>query len=199
MKIKKVLTAAILCSLVSTAAYADEISDQITAGLEAYKEQDYKTALEELKFVTAQIQQLNQDEMQKLLPQPLEGWTEKEGNNRDNQVAMSMMGGGTTMKKEFQRGKERVTVSVLANSPMMQMMTMMMKNPAMMAGQKNTKPYRYKKAKGMIKKDKKKTEISLVLAGQILVQVTGKKLEDEAVLKQYLEQLDFAKLKDALL
>lgn len=69
----------------------------------------------------------------------------------------------------------------------------------MMAGQKNTKPYRYKKAKGMIKKDKYKTEINLVLAGQILVQVTGKKLEDDAVLKQYLEQLDFAKLKDALL
>jgi len=110
-----------------------------------------------------------------------------------------MMGGGSTMSKEFQRDRENVKVSVMANSPMMQMMTMMLKNPAMMAGQKNTKPYRYKKARGMIKKDKYKTEISLVLAGQILVQVTGKKLEDDAVLKQYLEQLDFAKLKDALL
>ena len=194
-----IIKTAILLTVFNTSVYADDISDQITAGLEAYNEQDYKTALEELKFVTAQIQQLNQDEMQKLLPQPLEGWTEKEGNNRDNQVAMSMMGGGTTMSKQFQRDRENVKVSVMANSPMMQMMTMMLKNPAMMAGQKDTKPYRYKKARGMIKKDKYKTEISLVLAGQILVQVTGKKLKDDSVLKQYLEQLDFAKLKDALL
>jgi len=199
MKINTLLKATILLSLLNTAVYADDISDQITAGLEAYKEQDYKMALEELKFVTAQIQQLNQEELQKLMPQALEGWTEKEGNNRDNQVAMSMMGGGTSMKKEFQRDREKVTVEVLANSPMMQMMTMMLKNPAMMAGQKNTKPYRYKRAKGMIKTEKNKTEINLVLAGQILVKVTGRKLEDDAVLKQYLEQLDFSKLKDALL
>ena len=199
MRFNTIVKATILFSLLNTAVLADDISDQITAGLEAYDEQDYKTALEELKFVTAQIQQLNQTEMQKLLPQPLEGWTEKEGNNRDNQVAMSMMGGGTTMSKEFKRDRENVKVSVMANSPMMQMMTMMLKNPAMMAGQKGTKPYRYKRAKGMIKTDKYKTEISLVLAGQILVQVTGKKLEDDAVLKEYLEQLDFAKLKDALL
>ncbi len=199
MKINTLIKTAILVSLLNTAAYADEISDQITAGLEAYKEQDYKIALEELKFVTAQIEQLNQAEMLKLLPEPLEGWKVRETNNRDNQVAMSMMGGGTTIKKEFERDRERVTVSIMANSPMMQMMTMMLKNPAMMAGQKNTKPFRYKRAKGMIKTDKNKTEISLVLAGQILVQVTGKRVEDEAILKQYLEQLDFAKLKDALL
>jgi len=199
MKINTLLKATILLSLLNTAVYADDISDQITAGLEAYKEQDYKMALEELKFVTAQIQQLNQEELQKLMPQALEGWTEKEGNNRDNQVAMSMMGGGTSMKKEFQRDREKVTVEVLANSPMMQMMTMILKNPAMMAGQKNTKPYRYKRAKGMIKTDKNQTEISLVLAGQILVKITGRKLEDDAVLKEYLEQLDFSKLKDALL
>jgi len=199
VKINYLIKTAILLTLFNTNVYADDISDQITAGLEAYNEQDYKTALEELQFVTAQIQQLNQVEMKKLLPQALEGWTEKENNNNDDQLAMSMMGGGTTMSKEFTRNREKVKVAVMANSPMMQMMTMMLKNPAMMAGQKNTKPFRYKRAKGMIKKDKNKTEISLVLAGQILVQVTGRKVEDDEVLKQYLKQLDFAKLKDALL
>ncbi|MGK0273213.1 MAG: hypothetical protein ACI88H_003892 [Cocleimonas sp.] len=70
MNINTLIKTAILVSLLNTAAYADEISDQITAGLEAYKEQDYKIALEELKFVTAQIEQLNQAEMLKLLPDP---------------------------------------------------------------------------------------------------------------------------------
>jgi len=63
MKINIILKAIFLCSLLNTAVFADEISDQITAGLEAYNEKDYKTALEELKFVTAQIQQLNQEEI----------------------------------------------------------------------------------------------------------------------------------------
>ena len=199
MKINTLLKTAVLLSLLNTAAFADDISEQITAGLEAYQEKDYKTALEELKFVTAQIQQLNQEEMLKLMPEALDGWTEKESNNRDNQMAMSMLGGGTSMKKEFRRDKENVTVEVLANSPLLQMMTMMLKNPALIASQKNTKPYRYKKAKGMIKTGKNKAEINLVLAGQILVKITGKRLKDDAVMKQYLEQLDFSKLKDALL
>ena len=201
MNVTKLLKVSLLVSLLSTSVYADEISDQITLGLEAYKEQDYKTALEELKFVTAQLQQLQQAEIQKLMPKALDGWTEKESKG-NNQAGMSMlggMGGGLSMKSEFQRDREKVIVEVMANSPMMQMMSMMLKNPAMMAGQKNTKPYRYKKAKGMIKTDKNKTEITLMLAGQILIKATGRQLEDDAVLKEYLEQLDFSKLKEELL
>ncbi len=164
------------------------------------KSKTIKRRVEELKFVTAQLQQLQQAEIQKLMPKALEGWTEKESKD-NNQAAMAMLGGmtGTTMKSEFQRSRERVIIEVMANSPMMQMMSMMLKNPAMMAGQKNTKPYRYKKAKGMIKTENNKTEITLMLAGQILIKATGRQLEDDAVLKEYLEQLDFSKLKEALL
>ena len=148
MKFIKLVKVSILILVVSMVAmmsapiFADEITDQITMGLEAYKEQDYKTAVEELKFVTAQLQQLQQAEIEKLMPKALEGWTEKESKG-NNQAAMSMMGGGMTMKREFKRSRERVIIEVMANSPMMQMMSMMLKNPAMMAGQKNTKPYRY--------------------------------------------------------
>ena len=89
MKFIKLVKVSILILVVSMVAmmsapiFADEISDQITMGLEAYKEQDYKTAVEELKFVTAQLQQLQQAEIEKLMPKALEGWTEKEqkGNN----------------------------------------------------------------------------------------------------------------------
>ncbi|WP_299878910.1 hypothetical protein [uncultured Cocleimonas sp.] len=190
-----------IAPILSAPVFADEVSDQITVALEAYNEKDYKAAVEELKFVTAQVQQLYQAEIQQLMPKALDGWKEKEQKGNNN-AAMSMlggMGGGTGMKSEFQRSRETVTVEVMANSPMMGMMTMMLKNPAMMAGQQNTKPFRYKKAKGMIKTEKNRSEITLVLAGQILITVKGRQLEDDAVLKEYLEQLDFAKLKDALL
>ncbi|MEE9445691.1 MAG: hypothetical protein V3V19_08495 [Cocleimonas sp.] len=185
---------------VSSLVLADEISDQITAGLEAYTEKDYKTALEELKFVTAQIEKLNSEENQKLLPEALEGWTLKETTDNGAQVAMAMFGGGgSSMKNEYKRDKEKVIIEVMANSPMMSVLSMMIKNPAMMAGQKNTTPFRYKKAKGMIKTKKNKTEMSLILAGQILIKLTGKSLKDDGVLKEYLKKIDFKKLKEALL
>lgn len=204
IKFLKMSVLLLVISMVTTFSapiFADEIEDQITVSLDAYKEKDYKTAVEELKFVTAQLQQLHQAELQKLMPKALDGWKEKEqrGNNNAGMAMLGGMGGGTGMKSEFQRNRENVTVEVMANSPMMGMMTMMLKNPTMMAGQKNTKPFRYKKAKGMIKTEKNRSEITLVLAGQILITVKGRQLEDEAVLKEYLEQLDFSKLKDALL
>lgn len=185
--------------LLSSPLMADDITDQIKAGLEAYEEKDYKTASEELKFVTALLEKLNQEENQKLLPGPLEGWTLKENNNNDNQIAMSMFGGGSSMKSEYRRDKEKITIEVMANSPMMSVMSMMIKNPMMMAGQKNTKPYRYKKAKGMKKVDGKTTEITLILVGQIMIKLTGKNLKDDAVLEEYLKQMDMNKLKEALL
>lgn len=201
MKINYFLSTAIFCSacaVISTPTMADDISEQITAGLEAYNDKDYKIALEELQFATAQIQQLNQKEMLKLLPKALDGWTEEEAEG-DNQLAMSMMGGGTTIQKEFSRDNESVKVMVMANSPMLPMMTMMMKNPALMASQKGVKPYRYKRAKGMIKKENRKTEINLLVAGQILVQISGSDLKDDTVLEEYLKQMDLKKLKNALL
>ncbi|GAA0422232.1 hypothetical protein GCM10009133_33490 [Cocleimonas flava] len=201
LKVSALVSLASTLSMLSAPVVADEVSDQITVALEAYNEKDYKSAVEELKFVTAQVQQLYQAEIQQLMPKPLDGWKEREQKN-NNAAAMTMlggMGGGTGMKSEFTRNRENVIVEVMANSPMMGMMTMMLKNPAMMAGQQNTKPFRYKKAKGMIKTEKNRSEITLVLAGQILITLKGRQLEDDAVLKEYLEQLDFAKLKDALL
>ncbi len=201
MKKSALLGILVLPLFITCPVWADEITDQITAGLEAYEEKDYKTAVEELKFVTAQLEKLKQEENQKLLPEPLEGWTLKESGDNGNQAAMAMlgMGGGSSMKNQYIRDNERVTVEVSANSPMMSMMNMMLKNPMMMAGQKNTKPYRYKKAKGMIKTEKNKTEITLVLVGQIMIKLTGKNLKDDAVLKEYLAAIDMNKLKEALL
>ena len=60
-----------LLSLGATNLYADEISDLIESGLKAYAEEDYKLALDEIKFAEAQIQELVNKENQSLLPEPL--------------------------------------------------------------------------------------------------------------------------------
>ena len=183
----------------SVVAQADEITDQIKTALTAYEDKDYRTAVDELKFVTAQLEKLKSEQNQKLLPEPLKGWKIEESNNADNQMAMAMMGGGTSMRGTYLRDKEVVEIEILANSPLMAMMTMMINNPAMMAADNKIKPFRYKKSKGMKKTEGKTTEITLLLAGQIMIKVTGENLKDDTVLKDYLDAIDMGKLKEALL
>jgi hypothetical protein len=198
---KKILLAGMLVlpTLISTPVWADKITDQINDGLKAYEEKDYKAAIDELKFVTAQLQKLEAAENQKLLPPALEGWTLKKIDNSSNQMVMSMMGGGASMKASYRKKQERVDIEIVANSPILAMMRMMMNNPAMMAGKADTEPYRYKRIKGMKKTGKTETEITLSIAGQIMLKITGKKLKDAAVLEQYLDAMDMKKLKAALL
>ena len=197
---KKILASTLISlTLMSPVTFADQITEQIQTALTAYEDKDYKTAVEELKFATVQLEKLKNKQNQTLLPKPLEGWKIIQSDNSDNQMAMSIMGGGTTIKGKYQREKETIEIEVLANSPLLPMMTMMLNNPAMMASDKNIKPYRYKKAKGMIKKSGNKTEMTLLLAGQIMLKITGHKLKDDEVLKQYLEVIDLNKLKEALL
>ncbi len=185
--------------LIVNPIWADDITDQIQTALTAYEDKDYRTAVDELKFVTAQLEKLKNEQNQTLLPDPLDGWKVEAGDNADSQMAMAMMGGGSSMKATYLREKETVEIEVLANSPLLSMMTMMINNPMMMASDKNIKPFRYKKSKGMKKTDGNTTEITLVLAGQIMVKVTGENLKDEAILEQYLDAIDMAKLKEALL
>jgi len=189
----------VLPILISVPVLADKITDQINDGLKAYEEKDYRGAIDELKFVTAQLQKLEAIENQKLLPPPLEGWTLKKIDNSSNQMVMSMMGGGASMKARYSKEKQQVDIEIVANSPLLAMMRMMMNNPAMMAGKADTEPYRYKKIKGMKKTSKKETEITLSIAGQIMLKITGKNLEDDAVLEQYLDSMDIKKLKASLL
>jgi|GEM_PF-2830188 len=197
---KKILLSTLtVIALSSTSLVADEILDQMNEAIKAYQDKDYKSAMEELKFITAQLQKLDATENQKLLPQALEGWKIKQKNNNGGQAMMSMMGGGTSIEATYIKKQERIEIQVLANSPMLAMMSMAISNPALMASDPNTSPYRYKRNKGMKKKERNKTEITLLIAGQIMIKLTGTNLKDDAILEHYLDGINIKELKNQLL
>jgi len=187
-----------LTILASSSVYADKVTDQIQTAIQSYQDKEYKLAIDDLKFAIVQIEKLDNEENKKLLPNALEGWTLKEGDN-STQAAMSMMGGGTSIQGVYSRGNEKIEISIIANSPMLAVAGMMINNPALASSDPNTEPYRYKRIKGIKKKERKTTEITLILAGQIMIKLTGKKLKDDAVLEQYLDEMDMKKLKMSLL
>ncbi len=186
-------------TLLSTSTFADEIVNQMNEAIKAYQEKDYKGAMDELKFITAQLQKLDATENQKLLPAPLEGWSLEKSKDDGGQAMMSMLGGGTSMQATYRKGNEKVEIQILANSPMIAMMSMAMSNPALLASDPNTTPYRYKRNKGMKQKEGTKTEISLLISGQILLKLSGDNLKDDSILEKYLDAIDLKALKNSLL
>jgi hypothetical protein len=199
-KMKKILLSTLTTlALLTTAVTADEIIEQMNEAMKAYQDKDYKGAMDELKFITALLQKLSAAENQKLLPKPLEGWKKQESRN-GSQGGISMLGrGGTSMQATYKKDRESVEIKIRANSPMIAMMSMAITNPALMASDPRLTPFRYKRNKGVKKKEGNVTEITLLISGQILVQVKGRNLKDDTVLEQYLDKIDFKELKSSLL
>lgn len=176
---------------------ADEVKDQIQSAVEAYEQKDYRSAVDDLNYAIAQIQTLITTENAQLLPEPLEGWTATEVENAD--AGMGMLGGGTNMTRHYQRDAEDVEINIIANSPWLASMMQIATNPMLMAGNPNLKPYRFGELKGMKETTEGSVEVSLMLAGQVMIKITGRHLSDEAVIEQYLEAMDFDRLEATLL
>ncbi|QOR61354.1 hypothetical protein ACM66Z_07830 [Sulfurovum sp. ST-21] len=190
------LTAFCLCTAPSL--YADEITDILNQIRQSYEAKDYKAALDDLNYISAKIQKLAAAQNQQLLPKPLDGW-QMQLKDDGSQMAISMTGGGTMTQAEYSRGKELITIQIIANSPMVSMLAMAINNPMLMQSDPGSEPFRYKRLKGVKKKEGPNTEITLIMAGQILIQLKGENLKDESILKQYLDTMDMKKIKSELL
>ncbi|MDD3592803.1 MAG: hypothetical protein PHO65_09180 [Sulfurovum sp.] len=176
---------------------ADNVTDPIQTALKAYEDKEYKLAIEELKYATAALQKLEVEENRKLLPGPLEGWEKKDGDE-SGQAAMNMFGGGSMTTAEYTRGDEHIELQIIANSPMIATVAMMINNP-MFSGAEGGEPYRYKRLKGIKQKNGDTTEITLLMAGQIMIKLTGKRLKEESILEKYLDKMEFQKIQSKLL
>jgi hypothetical protein len=186
----------VLVTALTASAWADEIKDQIRLGLEAYESSDYRLAIDELNYAVAQLQEKLNAENANLLPEPLDGWTASEVENAS--AAMAMMGGGTNMSRSYRRGSETIEITLMSGSPMVAGMLGMVNNPMLLNSSPDTKPYRYKRFKGMKKTTGGNIEVTLSVLGQIMYQVTGRGSSDQSV-KQYLDATDFPRIQQALL
>lgn len=193
---KHTLSVAAVLLLSSLGAVADDVSDQIELGLEAYQSNDYKVAIDELNYAIAQMQEKLNQENASLLPEALPGWSA--GQVENGSAAMAMMGGGSNMSRDYMKGNQSVTLSVTAGSPMMAAALTMINNPMLLNSDPSMKTYRYKRNKGMLQQSDGDIEITLSVLGQIMVQASGSNT-DEATVKQYLDAMDFSQLQEALL
>jgi len=202
-KMKKavmVLLVVILGFMGMTGARADEISDIIERGKKLYQEGKYSEASSELQYAVSQIQNLQAERLKGLLPEPLSGWTAEEASA--SAAAMGFLGGGVTASKTYNKEDtgESIEIQILTESPLLQTVMMFLTNPAMLAGQPDTKLVRVKGEKALEKfsAKNKEGELSLILEGNTLITVRGSEITNKNILYKYMEKIDFEVMKKTI-
>lgn len=172
-------------------ANADEITEQLESARAEYDSGEMRKAVQTLQFAVASIQEKINLDLLKLLPEPLANWQADDPQTQS--AGMAAVIAGTNLSRHYFRGDgAEVDISILADSPLMPMMTMLLSNPMMMQTNPNSKIYTHAGQRGMIEHEKgsDKWEISLLVANKILIKVDGSGLENQDSVGAYLEAID---------
>ncbi|NEX21519.1 hypothetical protein G3480_14575 [Thiorhodococcus mannitoliphagus] len=178
---------------------ADEVIDQIDTAKKAYESGELRSAVETLNFAVAKIQEQMTESLLKLLPEALDGWTADPPESQSG--GMAAMITGTTLSRRYARADgAEVTLNLMADSPMMPMLTMAMSMPFVMQSNQDMKTYSFKGHRGMVEHaaDTTDYEVTLMVGNRLVIQGQGSQLEDIASIEAYLERLDLDAIQAAL-
>ncbi|MGE5154997.1 MAG: hypothetical protein ACM3ST_13400 [Bdellovibrio bacteriovorus] len=190
------LAATLACA---QSALGDEVTDQLDAARKAYESGELHAAVDGLNFAVAKIKEQVTARLLQLLPQPLPGWQADAAQSES--AGFAAMITGTNLSRRYYRpdGAE-VSLSLMADSPLLPMLSMFLSSPFIMQADPGTKPYSLKGQRGMLKHspDSNEYEASLMVGNRILIQGKGSGLTDEKAVQEYLEALDLDAIQKAL-
>jgi hypothetical protein len=172
-----------LCSLLP--ARADEVSDQINQALTAYRRKDIPTAITGLEAAINLLRQSRADSYGALLPAAPAGWTADPVETLS--VGVAMAGGGVGASRKYHNADNTVTVSILADSPLLQVMSALASSGLAAIGGVRTQIINGHRTI-YVKED---NAFTTIVADKILVRVEGVGLPEDT-LKQFLTAVDFA-------
>ncbi|MGM0983332.1 MAG: hypothetical protein ACQEXG_07870 [Pseudomonadota bacterium] len=176
-------------------AQADGVVEQIELGLELYQEQEYGAAITELEFAINDIRKLVSERIAETFPDAPEGWSAGTVESAGGGGAAAMFGGGGSMlEREYrqEQGGGRLTAKLMIDNPMIQAMSAMFNNPAMIAAQPNMERIRIGRDSALLKwqPERGNAEVSFLMDGRILMQVNGQGLDSQAPAVELLEAWD---------
>lgn len=184
-----VLSAAFLFGGLTTSALADDISDQINEAQKAYEKHDLAGAMAALDTANRLLHQVKGEAWQALLPEPIPGWTAADAEVTT--VALESFGGGTSVSRAYQKGDATITVSYVADSPMIQGIGSIMAN-----GQTVSADSKLLIIDGH-KVDYSKSDTSYTLMiGKVLISVKGDGADDSS-LRAFLQAIHYADIERA--
>jgi hypothetical protein len=180
-------SAAFAAALVVTPAVADEFTDTMESAIAAYKDNDLKGTRQELDYAVTLLQGMKAEVLRKLLPEPLAGWARTtETDDAAASGAMGMFGGGTAASASYTRGDEEMTITLVADSPMVTGLGGMLAGLAGATG----KPLRINRTQ-FAETD---GDLQGVVENKVMVSVSGSATRDDKVAQ--IEAMDFGALAD---
>lgn len=193
------LATALALTLVASSVLADEVTDQMDAARKAYDTGELRAAIQALSFATSRLQEKINDQLLTLLPEPLPGWQAEAAQSEVGGIAA--MVAGTIISRTYRRddGAE-VELRLMADSPMMAMMAMMMQTPLLMQASQEMRVYTNRGHQGMIQHADGSDvwEISLMIGNRVVVQAKGSGIPDQKPVEAYLNAMDLAAVQRAL-
>ncbi len=193
------LAAALTLTLLASSVRSDEVTDQLDAARKAYDTGELRGAIQALNFAAARIQEKVNDQLLKLLPEPLPGWEAEAAQSETGGIAA--MVAGTIISRTYRRddGAE-VELRLMADSPMMAMMAIMMQTPILMQASNEMRVYTHRGSQGMIQHvdGSDVWEISLMVGNRIVIQAKGSGIPDQKPAEDYLNGIDLTSVQRAL-
>jgi hypothetical protein len=191
------LTAALVLVVDTTAA--DEVTDQLDAAKASYEAGELRAAAETLSAAVETIRAQITAGLLTLFPPPLEGWTADEAQSQSGGLA-SMLTGTQLSRRYVREDGAEVSLSLMADSPMMPMLTMAISMPFMMQANEDLKTYSLKGERGMLEHTpgSQTYKVTLMVGSRLLVQGEGSGLADPGPVEQYLQALDLVAIQNAL-
>jgi hypothetical protein len=197
--ITRTLALAAGLALTLNSASADEVTDQLDAARQAYEAGELRTAAETLNSAVEAIRAQITAGLLTLFPPPLDGWVADEAQSQSGGLA-SMLTGTHLSRRYVREDNAEVTLTLMADSPMMPMLTMAISMPFMMQANEDLKSFSLKGERGMMEHTpgSETYKITLMVGSRLLVQGEGSGLADAAPLEQYLNALDLEAIQNAL-
>lgn len=184
---------ALTAALASAGTAADTVTDQLDAARKAYTAGDYQGAVDALNFTIAAIQTKITQSQLEIFPAPLPGW--KADPAQSEAAGLASMITGTTLSRRYFRPDDgaEVTLRLMANSPLLPVLTMFLSSPFMMQADPGTQPFSIQGQRGMIKQtDQGGIEATVMVGNNILVQAEGSAMAGQQAVEGYLGALDLA-------
>ena len=173
-------------------AFADDVTSSIQQALADYKAGNKKEALENLDYAAQLIRQARSEGIGTVLPQPLAGWRGED--TETHAVGAAMFGGGNGAERRYTKGNASITISIMADSPMVQSLSMMFTNP-MFAGAGGGKLMKVQGRKAILnfRPSSSDGQLQMIIKDRVLVTVDGYGCTKEDVIN-YANAINISKL-----
>ena len=175
------VTAVLGVSLIQLSpAYADDVLDTAEEAINLYKAGKYSEAAGNFEYAGQLARKKRSGELSDYLPKALNGWKAEEVETQA--MGAAMFGGLTSTERTYTKGNSSVTVNIMADSPMIQGVIMMLQNPMMAAAQGELVKVGGRKALIEYDASNQSGQVQLVAANQYLIQVSGSDATKEDIL-----------------